>query len=200
MVGRISLEGNIACSKSTLLSLLQERQGLAVYPEPVHEWGEWLSLFYEDMKRWSFGFQMKVLSSFVRPFPGSPAIIERSMLSTRHVFGQLLFNQGVLAQKEWDLFRALAEACSWEPDAIIFLTCPPETCLQRIQQRGRKAEAGIGLDYLHKVDFMYAQMLKYFKGRVMQIDGSRPVEEVYRDVAAAIAELTATAASRQQAT
>ncbi|KAF6252707.1 P-loop containing nucleoside triphosphate hydrolase protein [Scenedesmus sp. NREL 46B-D3] len=187
---RICIEGNIACSKSSLLELLLRDKGHAVYPEPVHEWGEWLSLFYRDPKRWAFGFQMKVLSAFVRSDYAEPvSIIERSMLSTRHVFGQLLFNQNLLAHKEWDLFRAMAEQFAWAPDAIIFIDCPPDVCLERLQKRGRAAEAQVELDYLRKIDFMYAQMLKYFEGEVVTIDGNRPLEQVYKDVADAVARL-----------
>lgn len=186
---RICIEGNIASSKSTLMQLLHQRAGYDVYPEPVHEWSEWLSLFYQDTKRWAFGFQLKVLSSFNRKYDGSPSIIERSMLSSRHVFGQLLFNQNLLADKEWDLFKTMSDMFAWQPDAIIYIQCPPEVCLQRMHARGRPAEARVSLDYLHKIDFMYSQMLKYFPGKVVCIDGNRPLEIVYEDVAAAVAEL-----------
>jgi deoxyadenosine/deoxycytidine kinase len=185
---RISIEGNIASSKSSLLQLLHEKGGYAVYPEPVHEWGEWLQLFYQDTKRWAFGFQMKVLSSFVREYD-EHSIVERSMLSVRHVFGQLLFNQNLLAQKEWDLFRSVADMFTWEPDVIIYIACPPEVCLQRMHARARPAEAHVTLEYLHKIDFMYTRMLKYFSGRVIQVDGSRPLADVYSDVAAAVLQL-----------
>ncbi|WIA10816.1 hypothetical protein OEZ85_010984 [Tetradesmus obliquus] len=175
---RISIEGNIASSKSSLLQLLHEKGGYAVFPEPVHEWGEWLQLFYQDTKRWAFGFQMKVLSSFVRDYGASTAqsIVERSMLSVRHVFGQLLFNQNLLAQKEWDLFRAVADMFTWEPNAIIYIACPPEVCLERMRARARPAEAHVTLEYLHKIDFMYTHMLKYFSGKRYS-----PVEDVEDD-------------------
>ncbi|WIA10907.1 hypothetical protein OEZ85_011072 [Tetradesmus obliquus] len=176
---RISIEGNIASSKSSLLQLLHEKGGYAVFPEPVHEWGEWLQLFYQDTKRWAFGFQMKVLSSFVRDYGASTAqsiVVERSMLSVRHVFGQLLFNQNLLAQKEWDLFRSVADMFTWEPDAIIYIACPPEVCLERMRARARPAEAHVTLEYLHKIDFMYTHMLKYFSGKRYS-----PVEDVEDD-------------------
>jgi deoxyadenosine/deoxycytidine kinase len=157
-----------------------------IFPEPVHEWTEWLDLFYKDTKRWAFAFQMKVLSSFVRPYPDGACVIERSMLAARHVFGQLLFNQNLLAQKEWDLFRSMAEMHAWEPDAIIYINCPPEVCLERMHARGRPAEHNVSLEYLSKVDFMYRQMLKYFAGKVIQVDGNRPIEQVTEDVLLAV--------------
>jgi thymidylate kinase len=105
------------------------------------------------------------------------------------VFGQLLFNQNLLAQKEWDLFRSVADMFTWEPDAIIYIACPPEVCLERMRARARPAEAHVTLEYLHKIDFMYTHMLKYFSGRVIQVDGSRPLADVYSDVAAAVLQL-----------
>ena len=61
---RISLEGNLAAGKSTLLSVLAE-QGLAleVAQEPVAQWqhvsgdeDNILELFYKDPKRWAHTF------------------------------------------------------------------------------------------------------------------------------------------------
>lgn len=188
---RICVEGNLAVSKSSVMRLLHERAGYQVFPEPVEEWAEWLGVYYSDPKRWAFGFQMKVLASFVREYAGQGqvSIIERSMLSNKHVFGQMLFNQNLLAQKEWDLFRAVADMVAWQPDAIIYITCPPEVCLQRMQARGRLGEEGVTLDYLRKVDFMYGQMLKYAGCPVVRIDGNRPLDEVYGDALAAVQEL-----------
>ena len=177
MVYRISIEGSIGASKSTLLEGLQAKYpSIPVMMEPVHEWGEWLELFYKDTKRWSFGFQMKVLASFLRPVSTDAPVVlyERSPLSNKEVFSQLLFAQGLMSHTELDLYKAIYDQVSWKPDAIIYVKCTPEECLARVNHRNRPAEQRVTLEYLKKVDFHYTHMLKYFKGPVLYVDGQHP--------------------------
>ena len=173
---RISIEGNIGASKSTLLAGLQDSHPeIAFVPEPVQEWGEWLDMYYRDIKRWCFGFQMKALASYLKTPPPQPVVVyERSPMSNKEVFTQMLFAQGNMAHKEFELYKSIYEHVAWQPDAIIFVKCSPEACLARVGQRNRSAEQGLTLDYLRKVDFHYAHMLNYFKGPVLYVDGEHP--------------------------
>ena len=60
---KIVFDGNIGCGKSSILKLLVDKSAidLHVYNEPLNDWSKWLELFYSDMKKYSFGFQMRVL-------------------------------------------------------------------------------------------------------------------------------------------
>jgi deoxyadenosine/deoxycytidine kinase len=170
----VSVEGNIGAGKSSLLEELEIR-GLNTFKEPLDEWKEWLDRFYTDRNRWAFSMQMKVLSSFARDrFPTSGVcVIERSCLSCKQVFGQLLYNQGNLGEKEWDLYRKFCDLVSWSPDLIIYVDTPPEVCISRIKERSRSGEDTIDVPYLGRLDFQYGNMLKYYKGDVLRVDGTK---------------------------
>jgi deoxyadenosine/deoxycytidine kinase len=189
---RICIEGNIGAGKSTVLRRLAE-EGLHVIPEPVEEWSQWLREFYSDRKRWAFAFQMKVLLSFLtKAHPESPLVIyERSPLSTRFVFGQLLYNDGCFTENEWELYKSVCESYAWTPDAIVYVRVDPETALSRIRERDRDGEGGIDMDYIRKINFQYNIMMKYDESqRVFEVDGNRDSEQVAQDVLSIVRSLT----------
>jgi deoxyadenosine/deoxycytidine kinase len=49
-----------------------------------------------------------------------------------------------------------------EPDLLIYLIASPEILLQRIEERGRKIESGITLEYLSLLDSFYDDWMKTF--------------------------------------
>lgn len=182
---RICVEGNIGCGKSTALEHLAAlRPELATFPEPVEEWGELLARFYRDPAQWALAFSLKVLLSFGRPgaHRQGPCVVERSPVSCRHVFSQLLFNEGKMTPEEWDLFKEYCDVLGWAPDVIVYVQTPADECHRRMEQRGRPAEAGVDLQYLKRLDFQYETMLRYSDVPVVRIDGTAPPEEVARAV------------------
>jgi deoxyadenosine/deoxycytidine kinase len=121
----ITLDGNIGAGKSTLLEAIRTNvPSVTVIPEPVGEWltmtnekGEsLLSLFYADKRRWAYTFQncailtrlmdtMKILKEYEAD-TSKPRIIitERSVLTDRYVFAEMLHKQGIIEQLEWNLY------------------------------------------------------------------------------------------------
>ena len=186
MPPRICVEGNIGCGKSTALEHLAAlRPGLATFPEPVQEWGELLARFYRDPAQWALAFSLRVLLSFGAPGAPNlqgPCVVERSPMSCRHVFSQLLFNEGKMTQEEWDLFKEYCDVLGWTPDVIVYVQTPADECHRRMEQRGRAAEEGVDLQYLKRLEFQYETMLRYADVPVVRIDGTAPPEEVARAV------------------
>ena len=111
----ISLDGNIGAGKSTLL----EKIGTAfphikVVPEPVDTWTRLknkegrnlLELFYEDKRRWAYTFQNAAILSRLKTLkdalseagPGQIIVTERSVLTDRFVFAQMLRTKGRLTR------------------------------------------------------------------------------------------------------
>lgn len=183
---RISVDGNIGSGKSAALDALAAAfPDVPVFPEPIESWGELLDLYYASPAEWSLPFSLKVLLSFSEPARNDTCIVERSPLTSRHVFGQVLFNQGLLNQHEWDLLKEFSDVVAWKPDVVLYLDCPPAVCMDRIASRGRACEAGVDLDYLRKIDFQYQNMLRFMDVPVVRLDATAPKDQVH---AAMIAE------------
>jgi deoxyadenosine/deoxycytidine kinase len=176
----VTLDGNIGAGKSTLLNLLHEKlPHITVIPEPVGEWlkmknekGEsLLELFYKDTDRWAYTFQnaailtrlldtLKILKEW-KPTPGKvPVIItERSVLTDRHVFADMLHNKGKLDDLEWNLYLRWFNAFATELPikGILHLTTSAVTSKDRIATRGRQGEEGILLEYLADLEAQHAK-------------------------------------------
>lgn len=182
---RVCVEGNIGCGKSTALRALGRlREGVTVFEEPLEEWGELLARFYEDPEQWALAFSLRVLLSMRLPgtAPGA-CVVERSPLSARHVFSQLLFNEGTLSQEEWDLYKEYWDVLGWAPDVLVYVHVPAEECFRRMRERGREAERDVDLQYLKRLEFQYETMLRYAKVPVVRVDGTLPTEDLARALA-----------------
>lgn len=180
---RVCVEGNIGCGKSTALArLAAARPDMAVHLEPVDEWGDLLDRYYRDQAQWGLAFQLRSLLSYGDDKTG---VMERGPLSCRHVFAQLLFNEGKMTQAQWDLFKDYCDVLGWTPDVVAYVHTPPDVCHARVRQRGREAERAVDLHYLKRIEFQYETMLRYADVPVVRLDGTASPEAL----AAAIAEI-----------
>jgi deoxyadenosine/deoxycytidine kinase len=184
---RISIEGNIATGKSTVLDGLQAL-GYTVRPEPVKEWETLLDLYYKDPATWSLCFNLKVLHSFQNApskdphDPSKPVFIERSPGACRHVFGQLSYNDQHISPAAWEVFKEFATLLWWEPDAYIFISTPTAVCHERLQKRGRPCEQDIPQEFLGRIEFQYQNFLKFTEKPVHMIDGTMDLQAQIQDI------------------
>jgi len=185
---RIAIEGNIGSGKSDALAAVAAAlPHVAVFPEPVEEWAELLDLFYAAPSDWAFAFSLKVLLGF-RPAAGAERCVsERSPLACRHVFTQLLYNEASLNHHEWELFKEYCDALAWHPDVILYIDTPIDVCLARIQHRGRAAEKSVDDRYLRRVEFQYANMLRFVDVPVVRFDGTLPPHELHAKIVEEVA-------------
>lgn len=193
-MARISIEGNIGCGKSSIISRLCQEERLPVFLEPVEEWKEWLTEFYKDPERWRMSFNINVLLSFEKWKNNNfLAVYERSPISNRHVFTKLQHDEGSMTDLELNLFDQLYSKLAWTPDIIIYIRTDPEVSHTRMQKRGRECENGVTLEYLTSLHKRYDMVLK--EGMldinltndkknciIVTIDGNRSHDEVYADV------------------
>lgn len=192
----IAIEANIGAGKSTILSRLRTafpNEDLETRPEPVEAWKDMLEAFYANKNRWAFALQMMVLKEYI----GSGAertgggraertvvVTERCAYSCRYVFGQALFGEGLLTEKEWNLFKGYFDVFATMPDRIVYVRTDPAICLQRVGKRAGNVpgDRGVTLEYLQKLHFQYENLAKYFPGEVRVVDGDRSENDVYKDV------------------
>ena len=166
----ISLDGNIGAGKSTLLEAIREAMPeVDVVTEPVGEWTSLknadgkslLELFYEDKRRWAYTFQtcafltrLQSLRSHLASTTKRVIITERSVLTDRHVFAEMLRASGDIDAIEWALYTKWFDsfAADIPMTGIIHLTTDVSTSAERIVGRARTGEDHIPLDYLTALD------------------------------------------------
>ena len=184
----ISLDGNIGVGKTTLLDHIQKRfPDVIIVKEPVDVWthlkdeqgSSLLELFYKDKKRWSFSFQQAAMLSrllllqkaVAEAEPGSLILTERSVLTDRHVFAEMLYASGDLSKLEKDLYDQWYNAFAAQlPIAgIVYITTSVDTAFERIQTRGRDGEATISKEYLTTLDRQHRAWLANTTGPKLEI-------------------------------
>jgi deoxyadenosine/deoxycytidine kinase len=179
----ISLDGNIGAGKSTLLAEIRKSiPELRVVDEPVGQWTalknesgkNLLELFYEDKKRWAYTFQncailtrLKNIKEAVEELDangkGSQVILtERSVLTDKYVFAQMLRDSGDMDALEWELYDSWFSIFSkqHQVNGIIYLSTSSTTSKDRINIRNRQGEDRIQLDYLDALDRQHKQWIE----------------------------------------
>ena len=167
----ISLDGNIGAGKSTLLEAIRTTMpDIEVVTEPVGEWmtlknekgKSLLELFYEDTRRWAYTFQncailtrLRSLKTVLASTKKKVVITERSVLTDRFVFAELLRKSGDIDELEWQLYLNWYDtfAASLPLRGIIYLDTDFATSATRIVRRGREGEGKIPAQYL--IDLHY---------------------------------------------
>lgn len=176
----ISLDGNIGAGKSTLLDAISKKVSyISVVPEPVGDWlnmknekGEsLLSLFYKDTPRWCYTFQNCALLTrlietqrIIREWDGKCPVIltERSIMTDRYVFADMLHRQGKMDDLEWNLYLKWFDhfAKDVPVKGVIHLTTSAATSNKRIHVRGRTGEENIPIQYLNDLDEQHEKWIR----------------------------------------
>lgn len=173
----ISLDGNIGAGKSTLLEAIRSAMpDVEVVVEPVGEWTtlknatgkSLLELFYEDKRRWAYTFQncailtrLRSLKTALASTKKTVVITERSVLTDRFVFAEMLRSSGDIDDLEWQLYLNWYDtfASTLPIHGVIYLTTGVGTSASRIVGRGRDGEASIPTDYLTALEGQHERWL-----------------------------------------
>jgi deoxyadenosine/deoxycytidine kinase len=179
----ISLDGNIGAGKSTLLAEIRKQlHDIHFVDEPVGQWTalknaegkNLLELFYQDKKRWAYTFQncailtrLKNIKDAVENLDttvkGPQVIItERSVLTDKHVFAEMLRDSGDIDPLEWELYENWFNVFGkqYPVRGIIYLSTSSGTSKERIKVRNRHGEENIGLDYLDALDAQHKKWIE----------------------------------------
>jgi deoxyadenosine/deoxycytidine kinase len=169
----ISLDGNIGAGKSTLLEALRTAMPeVEVVLEPVGLWSSLkdadgkslLELFYEDKRRWAYTFQnfallsrAKALAETLGKTKKTVIITERSPLTDRYVFAEMLRSSGDLTELEWTLYLRWYDSFTKNIPitGILYLGTDVARSADYIIRRGRAGEEAMSLDYLRLLDLQH---------------------------------------------
>lgn len=198
----ISLDGNIGAGKSTLLQEIRNKlHDVHIVDEPVAQWTSLknakgkslLELFYEDKNRWSYTFQNCALLTRLKNIQkavenidttiSSPQVIitERSVLTDKHVFAEMLYDAGNIDPLEWELYESWFNVFGkkYPVRAIIYVSTSSGTSKDRINTRNRSGEESIDLEYLDALDRQHKKWIKNTNIPVLTLstEADIPVEE-----------------------
>lgn len=200
----VSIDGNIGCSKSTVLEQIREALGpdcshVGVFVEPVAEWARLLEMFYADPSRWCLALHVQVITSFFDAVASQlqtkrVLLMERSAWSCVHVFQDMMYRSGALTMCENDVVTRLFSslAANLVPDMVVYLQCDPAVCEQRLRDRDRACEKLVDRAYLERLHCKYEEVMSMDWSRlgikdICRVDTSRSSkQEVLDGVAACI--------------
>lgn len=179
----LSIEGNIAAGKSTFMERLKEKyasnDNVVFLDEPVEMWESikdkegvsMLEKFYSNHKKYAFAFQMmafisrlSILKEKLEELKGSAGnkviITERSVHTDKCVFAQMLFDDGMIEDVEFQIYNKWFDEFSIKQiDKVVMLQSTPEVSYERVIKRGRPGEV-IPLEYLQKCGDYHTRMLQ----------------------------------------
>lgn len=174
----IAVAGNIGAGKTTLTKLLSKHYGWTPNYEDV-DYNPYLNDFYDDMQRWSFNLQVYFLNSRFNQIleirkSEKTIIQDRTIYEDAYIFAPNLHAMGLMATRDFDnyfsLFKLMTSVVQ-SPDLLIYLRASVPTLVRQIQQRGRKYENSIRIDYLTRLNERYeAWATSYNSGKLLIID------------------------------
>ena len=172
----ISLDGNIGAGKSTLLAEIRKRLDVHVVDEPVCQWTSLknsegtnlLELFYQDKKRWAYTFQNCAILTRLKNIQEAvesstkTIITERSILTDKYVFAEMLKTTGDMDSLEWELYDSWFTIFSkkYPVNGIIYISTSSATSKDRITVRNRSGEENINIDYLNALDIQHKKWVE----------------------------------------
>lgn len=168
----IIVEGIIGAGKSSIsreMGVLLGRNTLVlIEPDEKEQLNPYLSLFYNDPKRWALTMQVHLLQARYRMHLQAQwhamnghgyTVLDRSYFGDT-AFARLQVRNGSMTEQEFKTYQSIYQAMTASvllPNVCVRLLVSPEIALERINKRmelqpGRKCESVIDLDYLKALD------------------------------------------------
>jgi deoxyadenosine/deoxycytidine kinase len=165
----VVVAGNIGTGKTSLTERIGSRLGWRTDFESVAD-NPYLPDFYADMRAWSFHLQIYFLGHRADQYLEAardprPAILDRSLYEDAYIFSRALHHMGNLGERDYLAYRKLFDLVVGSlrpPNLLVYLKCPVEVLMARIQRRARNMETGISTSYLSLLDSFYEEWLRAF--------------------------------------
>ena len=181
------IEGDIGVGKTELNNKLEE-EGYIVELEPVKHLQDngLLEAFYKNPRKYSYIMQntMFILKmEIINNIKSDIVFIERSPFCDKECFASLLHDDGLIDDIEWLTYNLwynkLIKQMEQIDYAFIYLKAEPQICKERIENRGRKGEESISLEYLEKLSKKHDEWLNNMpKDKVLVLDASLDKEHI----------------------
>src|SRR5210317_516460 len=174
----IAIAGNIGSGKTTLTRILSKHFNWSPHFEDVDD-NPYLNDFYSDMQRWSFNLQVYFLNSRFSQIldirkSNETVIQDRTIYEDAFIFAPNLHSMGLMSTRDFENYFALFNLMSSliePPDLLIYLRASIPTLVDQIQQRGRKYENNIRLDYLKHLNERYEAWVEtYNLGKLLIVN------------------------------
>lgn len=195
----ISLDGNIGSGKSTLGNIIKNigfinNKKVIFLSEPVDIWKsiknsenkDILECFYNDIKKYSFSFQMMAyisrlsqIKNTIKNNPNSIIISERSVFSDKNIFAKMLYDDNQMEEIEYTIYKKWFDELTEDIiklNGIIYLKTEPKVSFNRIKKRNRNGENNIPLSYIEKCHSYHESWVKN-KSNILILDGNIEINE-----------------------
>lgn len=187
----ISIVGSIGAGKTTHLEKLRRYYAddptVSFVDEPTKSWANLkddsgrglIELFYSDIDKWAFVFQIVALISRARALYEAlcddsvrTIIVERSVETDREIFATKMYNDGMINQIEWELYNWWHQFFNLAINGIVHINTPVNICIERTKKRGRDGERNIPEEYMHSLASYHESWLKE-RNNVMTVDNTQ---------------------------
>jgi len=172
----IVIEGNISAGKTTLLktNIRKIFPEAAIFIEPNSEANPWLSLFYEDPKKyivklqhWFMAHRLANYAKVLNEYKDHKIVFMDRCIYSDWVFVHNAYNTSIMTEESYDRFLKSREDVLKDmalPDLILYLDVKPEICHDRvINLRQEACESSIPLEYLQGLQDCYVEYLDQMK-------------------------------------
>src|SRR3990167_8640394 len=180
----IVLEGTISAGKTTLgrnIVELLSNLGLPVkfFHEYVNE--DLLQQYISNMKKYSYSFQVIMQAHRINNYKlardfankGGVAIVDRSIIGD-YAFALMQKKKLFITEDEWKVYNSIfCQENLIEPDGIVYLSCTPQTVINRIAKRGIECESAYNEEYLSELEDNYHQAFELNKVSFLAIDWNK---------------------------
>ena len=173
----IGVAGMVGSGKSTLTRALAARFGLQHALESVDEHNPWLDRFYAGgvaaMRETALNLQLHFLATRFESMrrmrgAGGSWILDRTWYEDAEIFARGHFDEGLMTELEWELYRQLYAELLHSPSArpprlLVYLHAPLDVIVARIQSRGRPKEKDTPDEYWSALHARYENWISRFR-------------------------------------